>query len=153
MRRKKPARKGPVEKTRIVFPKDVYEPRKEEIKAPLKQQGLKWQYLGEGKGRYHKEGVNLFAQFLDDGTHYSIWGDDKATIDALAAAWKGMLGEAAWAAATTAGTKAVEKEKEAETSEAMNIWKLGEPQRRPGEPETFFARRRAEWEARRPAGS
>lgn len=149
---KKPAaRRAPVERTRVVFPKDFYEARKEEIKAPLKERGLKWQYLGEGKGRYFKDGVNLFAQFLDDGTHYSLWGDDKKSVEALKDAWRKLLGEAMWAAATSRGEQAVQKEKEEKLSEEMRIWLVGEPQPRPGEPELFYRKRREEWERRKPS--
>lgn len=141
----------PVEKRRVVFPKDVYEARKDEIKAPLKERGLKWQYLGEGKGRYAKEGVNLFAQFLDDGVHYSLWGSDQATVDALLAAWRAMLGDSIFQEAVTQGAKAAVAEEQTRESEAVRLWKLQEPQRRPGEPDLFFRKRVAEWESKRPA--
>lgn len=149
----KPAapRRPPVERTRIVFPKELYEARKEEVKAPLKERGLKWQYLGEGKGRYHADGVNLFAQFLDDGTHYSLWGDDKATVEALKDAWRKLLGDEGWAKATSRGEEATRKEKEEQLSEEIRIWLVGEPQRRPGEPELFYRKRREAWEARKPS--
>lgn len=142
----------PVEKVRVVVPMDVYEPRKDEIKAPLRQHELKWQYLGEGKGRYHKEGVNLFVQFLDDGVHYSIWGDDKATVKAVVDAWRALLGESVFAQAAAQGEAAARKEEAEKESDALSLWKLGEPQRREGEPDFFFKKRFAEWEAKRPQG-
>lgn len=141
----------PVEKQRVVFPKDVYEARKDEIKAPLKDRGLKWQYLGEGKGRYAKEGVNLFAQFLDDGVHYSLWGSDRATIDGLLGAWRAMLGDSIFQEAVSQGAQAAVVEAQEKESDALRFWKLQEPHRRPGEPELFFKKRLAEWEAKKPS--
>ncbi|HEX2022301.1 MAG TPA: hypothetical protein VHH36_06275 [Candidatus Thermoplasmatota archaeon] len=145
------APKPPVERTRVALPKDLYEPRKDEIKAPLKEQGLKWQYLGEGKGRYHKDGVNVFTQFLDDGVHYSVWGDDKAAVRTLLDAWRKLLGDEAYAKATARGEEAVKAEEAQQESEALRLWRLQEPQRRPGEPDFFFKRRMDEWTAKKPA--
>lgn len=141
----------PVEKTRVVFPKDVYEPRKDEIKAPFKAAGLKWNYLGEGKGLYKKEGVNVFAHFLDDGTHYSLWGDDKATVTEILAKWETLLGRSFIQEAKAAGEAAKKAEASAQESEALRAWKLQEPQRRPGEPDLFFKKRTDEWLAKKPA--
>lgn len=147
----KAAARTPVEKERVVFPKDLYEARKDDIKAPLKERGLKWQYLGEGKGRYAKEGVNLFAQFLDDGVHYSLWGDDRATVQALLKAWRDMLGDSIFQQAKAAGEQAVVAETQQKESEALSFWKLQEPQRRAGEPDFFFKKRMDEWMAKKPA--
>ena len=146
------APRAPVSKERVVVPKDAYEARKDEIKAPLKEHGLKWQYLGEGKGRYHKEGVNLFVQFLDDGVHYSLWGDDQATVKAIVAAWRALLGEAVFAQAAAQGVEAERQEEAQKESDAIRLWKLQEPQPRPGEPDFFFRKRVEEWQAKRPQG-
>lgn len=145
------APRAPVEKRRVVFAKDLYEARKDELKAPFKAHGLKWQFLGEGKGRYHKDGVNVFAQFLDNGVHYSVWGDDRATVDAICDGWRRLLGEAAWAAATAQGRQAVAAEQAQQESEALRAWRLQEPQRRAGEPDFFFQKRTQEWLAKKPA--
>lgn len=143
---------GPVVKTRIVFPKDYYEPNKDEIKAPFKAHGLKWNYLGEGKGLYKKDKeVHCFAQFLDDGTHYSIWGDDKAAVEEILKAWRVLAGEALYAKFTSAGEAATETEAAVKESEELRLWKLGEPQPRPGEPEFFLKKRRDEWLAKKPS--
>lgn len=138
-------------KERIVFPKALYEERKDDIKAPLKGRDLKWQFLGQGKGRYHAEGVNVFVMFTDDGVDYSVWGTDEATVDALLAAWRGILGTQTFAQAEALGARAAETEAAARESEAVRFWKLQEPQRRPGEPDFFFDKRVAEWRAKRPA--
>ena len=149
---KAPAEKrGPIQKTRVVFPKDFYEPNKDEIKAPFKAHGLKWSYLGEGKGLYKREKeVHCFAQFLDDGTHYSLWGDDKKTVNEILGAWRVLAGEAQWARFTAAGESATRAEAQAQESEAVRLWRLQEPQPRPGEPDLFFQKRRGEWLAKKP---
>jgi hypothetical protein len=143
-------RKPPVQKTRVVFPKDVYEPQKDAIKAPFKEHGLKWNYLGEGKGLYKREGVHVFAQFLDDGVHYSLWGDDKPAVAAILKAWESLLGRSFVQEAQAAGEAAQKAEEQVKESEAVRLWRLQEPQRRPGEPDFFFTKRVAEWQAKKP---
>lgn len=152
--KKQPApKRPPVEKTRVVFPKDWYEEHKDEVKAPFKLHGLKWNYLGEGKGLYKREKeVHCFAQFLDDGTHYSLWGDDKKACGEILKAWRTLAGEALWARFSAAGESATRKEAEEKESEELRLWKIGEPQRRPGEPDFFFKKRYDEWTARKPSG-
>lgn len=146
----KPAGTG---KQDVVFPKAFYDERKDEIKAPFKQHKLKWQYMGEGRGRYHKEGVSVFVLFADEKVHYSISGADRTTIDAMLAAWKEQLGADVLQEARASGeVAAAEKAKEPEPeSEEMRLWRLQEPQRRPGEPDFFLRKRTEEWQARRPA--
>lgn len=154
---KRPARRPPgappVQKTRVVIPMDVYEPNKDAIKAPLKENGLKWNFLGEGKGLYKMPdgGVHCFTQFRDDGVHYSVWGENETAKKAILAAWRGILGDAGWAKATASGEKATQAEQAQAESEAMRLWKMAEPQPRPGEPEFFFKKRIAEWEAKKPS--
>ena len=143
-------KKPPVEKTRVVFPKDVYEPNKDAIKAPFKEHALKWSYLGEGKGLYKREGVHVFTQFLDDGVHYSLWGDDKPAVAAILKAWETLLGRSFVQEAQAAGEAAAKAEDAEKESEAMRMWRLQEPQRRPGEPDFFFTKRVAEWQAKKP---
>lgn len=145
-------KKGPVQKTRIVFPKDHYEPNKDAIKAPFKANGMKWNYLGEGKGLYKREKeLHCFTQFMDDGVHYSLWGDDKAGVEKILAAWRKLVGEDAFAKFVAQGEKAGKAEEQEKESEAVRLWKLGEPQARPGEPDFFFKKRHDEWLAKRPA--
>jgi len=143
----------PVEKTRVVVPMDVYDARKDDVKAPLKEAALKWNFLGEGKGLYKREdgGVHCFVQFRDDGVHYSVWGADKPAWERILAAWRALLGEEGWAKATATGVEATQAERAQQESEAVRLWKMAEPQRRPGEPDLFFRKRLAEWEAKRPA--
>lgn len=143
--------KAPVHKERVVFPKDVYEPNKDAIKAPFKEHALKWNYLGEGKGLYKRDGLHVFAQFLDDGTHYSLWGDDQPAVKAILAAWEKLLGRSFVQEAQAAGEAAAKAEEKEKESEAMRLWKLQEPQRRPGEPDFFFTKRVAEWQAKKPS--
>lgn len=145
------ARPEPVHKENVVVPKDLYEAQKDALKAPFKEHGLKWQFLGEGKGRYHKEGVNVFVQFQDDGVHYALWGADQATVDAILATWRGILGTTGLAKAEAAGAEAVAAQEAKAESDALRLWRLQEPQRRPGEPDFFYKKRHAEWEAKRPA--
>ena len=142
-----------VEKTRVVIGMDFYEPHKDAIKAPFKEHALKWNFLGEGKGLYKRAdgGVHCFTQFKDDGVHYSLWGADKAACEKILAAWRKLLGDEMWAKATATGEEAVAAEKAQEESEATRLWKLAEPQRRPGEPDLFYQKRLAEWQAKRPA--
>ena len=153
----KPARprepRAPVERFRVVVPMDVYEPNKDAVKAPLKERGLKWTFLGQGQGLYKREdgGVHCFTQFKDDGVHYSLWGEDKAARDGILADWRRVLGEERFAQATASGEQAAAAEKRQEESEALRLWRLAEPQRRPGEPDFFFQKRMAEWQAKRPA--
>lgn len=144
-------KKPPVHKERVVFPKDVYEPHKDAIKAPFKEHGLKWNYLGEGKGLYKRDGLHVFAQFLDDGTHYSLWGEDQPAVKAILAAWEKLLGRSFLQEATAAGEAAAQAEEQEKESEAMRLWKLQEPQRRAGEPDFFYTKRVAEWQAKKPA--
>ena len=144
-------KRPPVHKERVVFPKDVYEPQKDAIKAPFKEHGLKWNYLGEGKGLYKRDGLHVFAQFLDDGTHYSLWGEDQAAVKAILAAWEKLLGRSFLQEAAAAGEAAAQAEEAEKESEAVRLWKLQEPQRRPGEPDFFFTKRVAEWQAKKPA--
>lgn len=155
--KKAPARRPPgsppIERKRVVVAMDVYEPNKDAVKAPLKEAGLKWNFLGEGKGLYKREdgGVHCFTQFKDDGVHYSLWGSDTKARDAILAAWRKLLGEERWRVATAAGEQAVAAEKAEQETEAVRLWRMAEPQRRPGEPDLFFQKRMAEWQAKRPA--
>lgn len=146
----KPEAKAPVHKERVVVPMDLYDARKDEVKAPFKEHGLKWKFLGEGKGLYQKEGVNVFVQFKDDGVHYDVWGADQPTVDAILAAWRRLLGAKGFAASLEAGTEARAEEAAVVESDAMRLWRLGKPQPRPGEPDFFFKKRMAEWDAKRP---
>lgn len=140
-------------RTRVVIAMEVYEPQKDGIKAPFKEYGLKWNFLGEGKGLYkHPEGgIHCFTQFKDDGVHYSLWGADDKGVQAILAEWRRLLGPESWAKATASGEEAQKQEEEAKESEALRAWKLAQPQPRPGEPDFFFKKRVAEWEAKRPA--
>lgn len=149
---RRPPGSPPVERTRVVVPMDVYEANKDAIKAPFKEHGLKWSFLGEGKGLYKTPdgGVHCFTQFKDDGVHYSVWGDDAAVKGAILDRWRDVLGEALWERATARGEEAVAAEKAQAESEAMRLWRLAEPQPRPGEPDFFLKKRRAEWEAKKP---
>lgn len=153
---KPPARRAPgappVHKTRVVIPMDLYEPHKDVIKAPFKEHEMKWNFLGEGKGLYKRadNGVHCFVQFKDDGVHYSIWGDDTPRVEGILGAWRVFLGEEGWAKATASGEQAAASEKQEAESEAMRLWRLAEPQPRPGEPELFLKKRLAEWQAKKP---
>lgn len=138
-------------KDRVLFPKDVYEANKDAIKAPLKAHGFAWQYLGEGKGRYHRDHVAIFVEFKDEGTDYHIRYTDNAVVDALLREWKRILGADAFAAAKREAVEAEQAEAAKAESEAVALWRLGEPKRREGEPETFYKRRLDEWLARKPA--
>ena len=144
---------GPIQRTRVAIAMDLYEANKDAIKAPFKTHELKWNFLGEGKGLYKRAdgGVHCFTQFKDDGVHYSIWGDDTKRVNEILSSWRALLGEAGWAKATATGEQAAVAEEQQKESEAVRLWKLGEPQRRPGEPDLFFQKRVAEWQAKRPA--
>jgi len=150
---RRPPGSPPIQKTRVVVPMDFYEPNKDAIKAPFKKHELKWNFLGEGKGLYKRAdgGVHCFTQFKDDGLHYSIWGDDKKAVGDVLSTWRALLGEARWSQASASGEEAAAAELKEKESEAVQLWKLGEPQRRPGEPELFFQKRIAEWQSKRPA--
>lgn len=151
----KKAAKPPVHKEKVVVPHDVYEAHKDELKAPLKEKGLKWSYLGEDaqgkRGLYKATGVNVFAHFKDDGVHYDVWGDDKAAVADILKAWRGTLGAKLMDAAKSAGADAAVVEQAEQESEALKLWRLQEPQRRPGEPDFFYNKRRVEWEAAKPS--
>lgn len=132
---------------------DIYEAHKDAMKAPFKEHALKWNFLGEGKGLYKRPdgGVHCFTQFKDDGVHYSIWGDDKKAVGEILATWRLVLGEEGWARATASGEQAAVAEQAQQESEALKLWKMAEPQRRAGEPDLFFNKRLAEWQAKKPA--
>lgn len=151
----KKAAKPPVQKTKVIVPHDVYEAKKDELKAPLKAREMKWSYLGEDaggkRGLYKTEGLHVFAHFKDDGVHYDVWGDDKAGVAAVLSSWRKTLGDAIMDAAKAAGATAAVEEKAAQESEALKLWRLQEPQRRPGEPDFFLEKRRAEWQATKPS--
>lgn len=138
-------------KERVLFPKALYESNKDAIKAPLKANGFQWQYLGEGKGRYHRDHVAIFVEFKDEGTDYHIRFTDKSVVDALLAEWRKILGAEAFEAAREQAVIAEQAEAQQAESEAVRLWKLGEPQRRDGEPDRFLKRRRDEWLARKPS--
>ncbi|MGQ0534499.1 MAG: hypothetical protein ACT4PT_00300 [Methanobacteriota archaeon] len=140
--KRKPAPKRTPERTRVVFPMDVYEPNKDAIKAPLKKLGMKWQYLGRGKGRYFGEDVQAFVQFTDAGADYTVRGAH-AKVKKILAAWSAFR----TAEHTEAAVAAEEREAR---DEATRLWELARPVPRPGEPEGFFRRRLAAWEAARP---
>lgn len=142
----------PQGKRDVALAKTLYDEQKDAIKAPFKKHGLKWQYLGEGKGRYHKDGVSVFVLFADDQVHYSLSGSDRATQDAILDAWKDLLGADALAEAGKKGEQAAaEQARQPEPeSEEMRLWRLQEPQRRPGEPDFFYRKRTEEWNARKP---
>ncbi|GEM_PF-5941915 len=161
-----PAKKAPAQKAAakgpsfpvesIVIPMDVYEPNKDAIKAPIKDLGMKWSYLGEDtegkKGIYRRDDLNVFAHFKDDGVHYTLRGQNHDEAKKLLAAWRGILGSRAMAAAKEAGAEAAAKQEAAQESEALRLWRLQEPQPRPGEPDFFLQKRKAEWQAKRPKG-
>lgn len=146
-----PARAPPAVVERVVFPRALYDERKDEIKAPLKERGLKWQFLGEGRGRYHAEGVAVFVQQSPEGADFTLRASDEAAGRAIVDAWRRIAGAAAFAAAKEQAREVVQEEKAAARSEATRLWELARPLRRPGEPEGFYRRRLAEWEAQRPA--
>ncbi|HLE96730.1 MAG TPA: hypothetical protein VI997_05100 [Candidatus Thermoplasmatota archaeon] len=129
--------KYPGAHVRMRIPIATYEAAKDAFKAPVKAQGLKWQYLGPGQGRYFDDKVAIFAKF-GDNVDYSLRGDAKR-VQQIVDEWR-RLG-----AADVTETAQAEDE-----SAALKAWKLDEPVRRPGEPEGFLNRRRAEWEARKP---
>jgi hypothetical protein len=146
----KPAKAEPFVKMTVVIPRAVYESNKDAIKEPLKTHGLKWQYLGEGRGRYAKPGAGIFVHFKDDGTHYTMSGEDAATLSAIRDAWAALLGPDAFAAAAKQGAEAAQATGLEEDSEATLAWRIGEPQRQRGEPDSYYKLRHDAWLAKRP---
>ena len=127
---------GPV--VRLLFPYDAYDRHKDAIKAQMKDAGLRFQFLGRGQGRYHSDEANVFARFGDDVVDYTLRGD-AALVERLAASWREL------------GARDFTEEAKAEEEAAeVKAWRLEMPLRRPGEPESFFKKRLAEWEARKP---
>lgn len=124
----------------------TYEPNKDAIKKPFKDLGMKWQFLGEGRGRYATKGVQAFVQFAEAGADFTVWGEDAKKVKKILDAWEPFRSKEF--------TKEVlSAEKDLALEEAVRTWELSRPTRQPGEPETFFARRLAEWEARDPRKS
>ncbi|HVL87790.1 MAG TPA: hypothetical protein VM681_07305 [Candidatus Thermoplasmatota archaeon] len=127
-------------KERVVFPHDVYGPNKDDIKAPIKEMGLKWQFLGEGRGRWTGPGVTVFLQTTEHGQDMTVSGD-AAKVQRVLDAWKPYR----------AATREAEKEVlGAEEDVARTIWRIDRPVQQPGEPASFYARRLAEWKAKEP---
>lgn len=139
----------------FVIPHDAYEAHKDEIKAPMKAADMKWSYLGEDaegkRGIYRNEAINVFAHFKDDGVHYTVRGKDHAAADAVVEAWRKVLGAKLMGEAIATGAVAAAQEAAKEESEATRLWRLQEPQRRAGEPDFFYQKRLAEWEAQKPS--
>lgn len=133
---KGPKYPGPV--VRLVFPIGTYSANKDAVKAVLKEFDLKFQYMGAGQARYYDDRVTIFAKWGDVHADYTIRGD-AAIVEKISTAWK-----------TLGATDFTEEGKAQEESEALKAWRLEEPQPRPGEPEFFLKKRRAEWEARDP---
>ncbi|MHB8604614.1 MAG: hypothetical protein ACYDCK_05110 [Thermoplasmatota archaeon] len=125
---------------RYVFPIEVYEPNKDAIKAPIKELGLKWQYLGSGKGRYWGYGINIFAQFGDTASFSIRTHDDKMRQKLIDA----------WAKYPNVAAETEKKEAKAAIDSALGEWELAKPTPRSGEPDFFFKKRLAEWEAKDP---
>lgn len=124
----------------------TYEPNKDAIKKPLKDLGMKWQFLGEGRGRYATKGAQAFVQFAEAGADFTVWGEDAKKVKKILDAWEPFRSKEFTKEVLSAeGDLALE--------EAVRTWNLSKPSRQSGEPETFFARRIAAWEASDPRKS
>lgn len=133
---KGPKYPGPV--VRLLLPMAAYSEHKEAIKAALKEEGLGFQHLGRGQGRYFNDKVSVFAKWGDRDADYTVRGD-AAVVEKLAATLKRV-----------GATDYTEETKAEEEAENVKAWKLEKPAPRPGEPEFFYKKRLAEWEARDP---
>ncbi|MEA3200017.1 MAG: hypothetical protein QOE90_1445 [Thermoplasmata archaeon] len=153
-RQPKPSAGPQIPARTFVIPHDAYEANKDAIKAPMKARGMKWSYLGEDaegkRGIYRDDAINVFAHFMDDGVHYTLRGKDQEAADGLLSAWRGILSAKLMDKAKEAGQQAAAQEQAQQESEAVKLWRLQEPQRRPGEPDFFYDKRVAEWKAQKP---
>lgn len=135
---------------RVIFPMSTYSENKDAVKAPFKELGLKWQYLGQDKGdtkgRYAGDDVSVFVLYSSEHADFTIEGTDDDAIETILSAWEGF--------------ETIEPEEEAAPESPMDealrkeveIWRFKEPARRPGEPEGLYKKRLADWEAKDPRG-
>lgn len=136
---KGPKYPGPV--VRLLFPNAVYVEHKDRVKEEIKDEGLGFQFLGRGQGRYFDDKVSIFAKWGEEAADFTLRGDAKV-VEKLAASWRAL------------GAHDYTEEAKAEEEAAeVRAWKLEKPVQRAGEPEFFFKKRLAEWEAQRPAGA
>ncbi len=133
---------------RVIFPMGTYSENKAAVKAPLKELGLKWQYLGQEKGdtkgRYAGDDVSVFVLYSSEHADFTIEGTDDEAIDTILSAWESFetLEPEDEGAPESPMDEALRKE--------VEIWRFQEPARRPGEPEGLYQKRLEAWKARDP---
>jgi hypothetical protein len=127
---------------RVLFEMSYYSDNKDAVKAPLKELGLDWQFLGREsgttKGRYSGDGVSVFVMYTDDHADFTVQGDDGDKRQRILDAWSDMP--------TVDPEEAGPRPGEGEEPTEVRVWKFKEPTRRPGEPEALYERRLAAWE-------
>lgn len=120
-----------------------YSDNKDEVKAPIKELGLSWQFLGredgDTKGRYSGDGVQVFAKYTDRHADFTITGSDEEKKQAILDAWDEMP------TVTPENDDVPPSPAQAEQSKEVRIWQLKKPTQRPGEPDALFERRLEAW--------
>ncbi len=135
---------------RVIFPMSYYSENKDAVKAPFKELGLTWQYLGQDKGdtkgRYAGDDVSVFVLYSSEHADFTIEGTDEDAIETILAAWEDMetLEPEDQAAPESPMDEALRKE--------VEVWRFKKPARRPGEPDSLYERRLEDWKAQDPRG-
>lgn len=134
---------------RIRFEMGVYSDNKNQIKKPIKEQDLSWQFLGREqgntKGRYSGEDVQVFALYTEEHADFTIQGTDEEAIEAILEGWEAFPYEEVDEDEAEIASPADEEQK----TEVL-VWQFKKPTRRPGEPEHFYKRRLEDWKAEDP---
>ncbi len=139
---------GESQHTRLLFPMSFYSDHKDEVKAPIKELGLKWQFLGrdgdDTKGRYSGDGVQVFARFTDSHADFTVWGEDTEAVETILEAWSEMP------TVEPDEDEAPKLPQEEAKDKAVKVWEFKKPTQRPGEPDGLYQRRLEDWEAEDP---
>lgn len=128
---------------RVLFPMSYYSDHKDDVKAPLKELGLTWQFLGreEGntKGRYSGEDVSVFVMYTDRHADFTISGADEEKKQAILDAWAQMP------TLTPEEDDVPPSPAEQEEAKEVRVWRFKKPTQRPGEPDVLYERRLEAW--------
>jgi len=126
-----------------------YSDNKNAIKAPIKDEGLSWQFVGREdgntKGKYVGDDVEVFALYTDEHADFTITGTDDDPIDAILDGWSDFPYEEVDEDEADVASPADE-----EQAQEVRIWQFKKPTRREGEPEHFYEKRLEEWKAQDP---
>lgn len=133
---------------RVIFPMSYYSENKDAVKAPFKELGLTWRYLGQDKGdtkgRYTGDDVSVFVLYSSEHADFTVEGTDPEAIETILAAWEDMPTLA------PEDEEAPESPMDEALAKEVQVWRFKEPARRPGEPESLYRKRLEDWKAKDP---